>query len=102
LAHARLKRATPPVGGTVAAADLPDELRIWFSETIEGSFVECRVTDGQGNQVDLRDPRVNPQDLTEIRLSLPRLAPGIYRVSWRVVSVDTHRTNGTFPFHVEP
>lgn len=101
-AHARLKRATPPVGGTVAVADLPAELRIWFSEGIEPSFIECRVMDAEGNQVDLRDPRVDPEDHTEIRVSLPRLAPGLYRVSWRVVSVDTHRTNGTFPFHVEP
>ncbi|HEX9463672.1 MAG TPA: copper resistance CopC family protein [Alphaproteobacteria bacterium] len=101
-AHAQLKRATPPVGGTVTVADLPAEMHLWFSETIEPSFVQCRITDAEGNQVDLRNPRVNPEDHTEIRVSLPRLTPGLYRVSWRVMSVDTHRTNGTFPFHVEP
>ena len=33
-------------------------------------------------------------------LPLPRLAPGRYRVRWHVVSVDTHRTEGSFEFSV--
>jgi methionine-rich copper-binding protein CopC len=28
------------------------------------------------------------------------LSPGIYKVSWRVVSVDTHATDGTFTFTI--
>jgi methionine-rich copper-binding protein CopC len=101
-AHATLKRATPPVGGAVSVADLPAELHLWFSETLEPSFIQCRITDADGNKLDLRDPRVNPDDRTEMRVALPRLAPGMYRVSWRVMSVDTHRTTGTFPFRVDP
>jgi methionine-rich copper-binding protein CopC len=101
-AHAQLKRAIPPVGGTISVADLPPELQLWFSETIEPAFVQCRITDAEGNRVDLHDPRVDPQDRTEVRVALPRLGPGMYRVSWRVVSIDTHRTTGAFPFRVEP
>nr|WP_280113455.1 copper resistance protein CopC [Methylobacterium nodulans] len=32
----------------------------------------------------------------------PRLPPGIYRVTWHVVSVDTHRTQGSFTFEIRP
>ncbi len=30
------------------------------------------------------------------------LKPGIYTVAWHVVSVDTHKTQGTFQFTVKP
>jgi hypothetical protein len=30
------------------------------------------------------------------------LTPGTYRVSWRVVSVDTHPTEGNFTFTIKP
>jgi methionine-rich copper-binding protein CopC len=44
-------------------------------------------------------------DATErqlLRVSLETLAPGQYRVEWRVVSVDTHVTQGDFAFRVVP
>jgi hypothetical protein len=31
-AHARVKRAVPPVGGAVAASAVPAELGVWFTE----------------------------------------------------------------------
>ena len=34
------------------------------------------------------------------QLDLDRLPPGTYLVSWHVVSVDTHPTEGTFTFEV--
>jgi methionine-rich copper-binding protein CopC len=34
-------------------------------------------------------------------VSLPNLADGEYSVSWKVVSVDTHHTNGDFKFTVK-
>ena len=35
-----------------------------------------------------------------LKVSLPPLGPGTYRVAWRVVSVDTHVTSGSFTFQV--
>jgi len=35
-------------------------------------------------------------------LNLPPLTPGHYKVSWHVVSVDTHRTEGSFSFDIQP
>jgi methionine-rich copper-binding protein CopC len=37
-----------------------------------------------------------------LEVSLPTLKPGKYKVSWRVMSVDTHVTNGTFAFEIVP
>jgi hypothetical protein len=37
-----------------------------------------------------------------LRVSLPKLVPGTYRVTWRVLSVDTHVTEGDFTFAVVP
>jgi hypothetical protein len=28
------------------------------------------------------------------------LAPGVYRVNWRAVSIDTHRLDGSYAFRV--
>jgi methionine-rich copper-binding protein CopC len=34
-------------------------------------------------------------------VTLPQLAPGTYTVIWRVLSVDSHITEGRFMFRVE-
>ena len=39
---------------------------------------------------------------TILRASLKPLAAGTYKVVWRVVSVDTHVTNGDFRFTMAP
>jgi methionine-rich copper-binding protein CopC len=33
---------------------------------------------------------------------LKALPPGSYKVMWRVLSVDTHRTQGDFSFRIGP
>jgi methionine-rich copper-binding protein CopC len=48
--------------------------------------------------VDNKDTKVNGNTMT---VSLPKLAEGKYRVSWRVVAIDTHRTSGTFDFTIQ-
>jgi len=35
-----------------------------------------------------------------MRLSVGGLAPGSYSVTWHVLSVDTHKTQGSFSFNV--
>jgi copper resistance protein C len=50
--------------------------------------------------VDKRDVHLDRSDRALLHVSLPRLGAGIYKVVWRVVSVDTHVTNGNFTFRV--
>jgi len=98
LAHARLLRATPAVGGTVQAA--PSEVTLHFSERIEPAFSAVAVRDAAGKQVDKVDFQVDKKDRTVMRVSLPPLEPGVYKVEWRAVSADTHRVSGDFTFKV--
>lgn len=98
LAHAFLDHASPAVGSAVRGP--PTEVSLWFTEELEAAFSTVRVLDSSGKQVDKMDQRVDPGDRTLLRVSLPPLAPGSYRVKWRVLSVDTHVTEGDFTFDV--
>jgi methionine-rich copper-binding protein CopC len=97
-AHAFLKDAEPSVGSTVQTS--PNEVRIRFTESIEPAFSRIQVFDPSGKEVDKRDVRLDPSDHALLRVSLPQLGAGVYKVVWRVVSVDTHVTNGSFTFRI--
>jgi methionine-rich copper-binding protein CopC len=45
---------------------------------------------------------VDPQKPQEMVISTGALPPGKYKVRWRILSVDTHRTEGSFSFEVKP
>jgi methionine-rich copper-binding protein CopC len=98
LAHAHLVRATPTVGGTVHEA--PAEVLLRFNEKLESAFSSLVVRDSAGKQVDKADAQVDKSDRLLMRVSLPPLTPGIYKVEWRVMSADTHKVNGNFTFVV--
>jgi copper resistance protein C len=99
-AHAFLVHADPAVGSTVHGS--PPQLKLWFSEEIESAFSSARVLDPSGKQVDKGDKAVNPSDKTVLTVSLQQLPPAKYKVVWRIVSVDTHKTEGDFTFTVAP
>jgi len=97
-AHAFLQRAEPAVGSTVQTS--PSEVRIRFTENIEPAFSSIQVFDASGKEVDKHDLHLDRSDHALLHVSLPRLGAGIYKVVWRVVSVDTHVTSGSFTFQV--
>ena len=98
-AHAFLDHADPKVGSTVTGP--PTELKIWFTQELEPAFSAVEVRDAQGRQVDKKQAHLNDKDKTEFIVPLAPLAPGIYTVTWHVVSVDTHKTQGHFVFTVK-
>jgi methionine-rich copper-binding protein CopC len=99
-AHAFLDHAAPRVGSTVSAP--PSELRLSFTQELEPAFSTVEVMDESGTKVDKGDVEVDPHDATILHVSLNPLPPGTYKVIWRVVSVDTHPTEGDFTFQVAP
>ena len=99
-AHAFLDRAEPRVGSKVKAP--PFEVRLYFTQALEPAFSSAKVMSEAGQQVDKGDSRVDDADRSMLRLSLTRLEPGTYKVVWRVLSVDTHVTEGDFKFRVTP
>ncbi len=100
IAHAFLDHAEPRVGSTVARP--PAAVHVWFTQAVEPAFSKIEVFDAAGKEVDKKDSHVDPKDHYVLIVSTPQLAPGAYKVSWHVVSVDTHRTQGDFKFVVKP
>ena len=97
-AHAFLKDANPGVGSTIQTS--PSEVQIRFTENIEPAVSSIQVFDASGKQVDKRDLHLDRSDHALLHISLPQLGVGTYKVTWRVVSVDTHVTNGNFTFRI--
>jgi methionine-rich copper-binding protein CopC len=98
-AHAQLEKAAPPVGSTVRSA--PAEIVLTFSERLEPALSRVEVQDGGGRRVDTGSPRV-AGDGRQLAVAVGALAPGTYKVVWKVVSIDTHATQGDFTFKVAP
>lgn len=99
-AHSQLERAVPAAGSSVRES--PPRLTLWFSQRIEPAFSKVRVLNSEGKQVDNDDAQVDRADARMLSVSLPKLAPGTYRVRWRVLSVDSHVIEGHFTFNVGP
>jgi len=94
-AHAFLDHANPRVGNTVATA--PREVTLWFTQNLEPAFSTMRVTDSSGQGVEAGKPSISGNVM---RVPLRAVKAGTYRVAWHVLSVDTHKTEGTFTFRV--
>jgi copper resistance protein C len=94
-AHAFLDHAEPRVGSTVQNA--PRELSLSFTQELEPAFSTVEVLDANGARVDQGKARISA---SAMRVGLKPLPPGTYKVHWRVLSVDTHTTEGSFSFQV--
>jgi len=99
-AHAMLETAAPAAGSTVASAA---EIRLSFSEALEPLFSSIKLTSKDGKPVEAPKAAPDPADHKVLILHpAAPLPPGSYHVEWSVVSVDTHRTQGSFSFTVQP
>jgi copper resistance protein C len=95
LAHAFLEHAEPRVGNSVRTA--PREVSLSFTQNLEPAFSTVTVTDASGRRVDAGRPQISANVM---RVPLRQIGTGTYRVNWRVLSVDTHTTEGSFSFRV--
>jgi methionine-rich copper-binding protein CopC len=93
-AHAFLDHAQPRVG---SSGPSPEQVELWMTEDLEPAFTKVQVFDAQNHEVDNKDAKIAGATMT---VSLPKLGPGIYKVKWSAVAVDTHHTTGTFSFTV--
>jgi methionine-rich copper-binding protein CopC len=94
--HAHLSKSVPAAGATVSA---PAEIMLAFTEPLEPAFSTIELRDDAGKPVKIDKVRVKDNVM---RLPLKSLAAGTYSVKWRVLSVDTHKTEGNFTFTVKP
>jgi methionine-rich copper-binding protein CopC len=95
VAHAFLDHAEPRVGNKVATP--PREVTLWFTQKLEPAFSSMTVTNAAGQRVDTGKARVSGNQMS---VSMRPGGTGTYHVTWRVLSVDTHTTDGSFSFQV--
>ncbi|MGI6246440.1 MAG: copper homeostasis periplasmic binding protein CopC [Pseudochelatococcus sp.] len=98
--HAHLDRAVPAEQAQESAP--PEAVTLSFSQEIELKLSSIKVTNDKGEPVATGEPENVNGDRKSLRVSLPRLAAGVYRVRWVATSVDTHSTNGSYTFTVSP
>ena len=96
--HAFVDTSVPADRSTVREA--PREVTVRFTESVELEFSRITVKSGGGETVStgpIRQPSGNT-----LTVGLKTLGPGSYTIEWRVLSVDTHVTDGVLRFTVGP
>ena len=99
-AHAHLDHASPAAGGTVRTP--PTEVTLTFTEAVEAKFSSIEVRDAQGAAMQAGATQAVAGNTAQLRIAVKPLRPGTYSVNWRVLSVDTHRSQGRLSFTVAP
>jgi methionine-rich copper-binding protein CopC len=99
-AHAQLEKADPAAGSMPAAPVA--HIDLYYSEALEPHFSKAVLTDENGKPVEASSA-LDPKDEKHLVLT-PKtpLQDGTYKVEWHAVSVDTHKTQGSFEFMVMP
>jgi len=96
-AHAMLEHAGPGAAAVLTAA--PKSVVLEFSEALEPAFSNVSVSDAASHDVGATQAVVAGNAMS---ITLKPLPPGTYKVLWHAVSVDTHRTQGSYVFVVKP
>jgi copper resistance protein C len=94
-AHASLLQASPAAGSMLSAA--PQEVALTFTDKLEAAFSKLTVADASGTEVSQGKAQISGNTM---RISLKALGAGLYKVTWRAVSADTHKTEGSFMFSI--
>ncbi|WP_332852276.1 copper homeostasis periplasmic binding protein CopC [Duganella sp. S19_KUP01_CR8] len=99
-AHATLKKANPASDAVLDAA--PKEITLTFNEKVEQAFSSITLTDAGGHVVtDKVKATVDAANPAILRLALPPLPAGAYKVDWAAAGHDGHRRKGEFTFTVK-
>jgi methionine-rich copper-binding protein CopC len=98
-AHAALKSATPAKDAEVATA--PKEITLQFNEKLEAAFSNAKLVDSTGKEVTTDKATLDAADASVMKLTVPALAPGKYKVEYVGVGHDGHRRKGDYAFTVK-
>ncbi|MET7949485.1 copper resistance CopC family protein [Micromonospora sp. NPDC005324] len=95
-AHNSLKTATPARDATLPSA--PTEVTLEFMQRLDPAFTTIVLTDAAKRKLPTGAPVVTGAKSTvQVTDTLPN---GTYTVAYRVVSVDGHPVQGSYPFTV--
>jgi hypothetical protein len=94
-AHAYLVKSVPPGRATLFTS--PAKIQLWFNERLEPRYSTASVLDPNGKRVDLQNAQVSPEDPKQRAIGVTQLPSGKYTVKFRVLSVDGHVVEQSFP-----
>ena len=97
-AHTLPVHSHPPAGAVLAEA--PREVWVRFDGHLELALSRLRVEDSDGKRVDLGPEEAKRSQAKALRVALPPLPAGTYRVRWKAVGTDGHGTVGDYSFRV--
>jgi methionine-rich copper-binding protein CopC len=97
-AHASLQSANPATDSIVAA---PTEITLQFNEKLENAFSGARVVDGAGREVSMGKAALDKANPSIMKIAVPALAAGRYKVEYVGVGHDGHRRKGEYSFTVK-
>ncbi len=101
LAHARLVKADPAVGSV--RAHPPSRIWLKFNDVIRPGASGVKLTWPDGHSAVLTPLSKDPRDPEAVTAPITgALQPGGYKIEWRALSPDGHRTQGDFGFTIKP
>ena len=97
-AHAYLVKSVPAGRATLFSS--PGKVQLWFNERLEPKYSSASVYDPDGKRVDVDNAQVSADDPKQLSVALKQLQPGRHTVKFRVLSVDGHVVEQSFPFTI--
>lgn len=99
LAHAKLLSSVPAKESIVEGA--PHDIELDFSEGVEAAFSSASITGPANSKVSINSLKTS-DDKTKLYIPLSeKLISGQYKVEWHVLSVDGHKTHGSYSFSIK-
>ncbi len=96
--HSFVVKETPAPNSQLETS--PKEVMITFGSKVERDLVSIKIIDDKQQEVTSKPAQLSDNQL-EIRLELPELSAGTYKVEYYVVSSnDGHPINGSYHFNV--
>jgi methionine-rich copper-binding protein CopC len=98
-AHAGLQTSIPEKDAEIAAG--PKEITLQFNEKLESAFSTAKLVDSTGKQVNVEKSTLDAGNPSVMKLPVPALSPGKYKVEYVGVGHDGHRRKGDYSFTVK-
>jgi methionine-rich copper-binding protein CopC len=92
---------TPSLASDWVVSGSPREIRLHFNLGVIAALSSVQVTTSTGAAIPVSKPVNDSSDQQCVIVKLGHaLPPGIYQVSWHMISINKRPTSGTFHFTV--
>jgi copper transport protein len=96
--HVGVVESSPPENGIVKSS--PDKITVNFGGSIEPAFSKIEVFNPNGKKVSGKSRFLEEDSIIESNLE-ENLIHGVYKVKWKVMSLDGHTLKGEYTFTLE-